>query len=398
MGYWGTEDDGRKVWRDVPWDDPGTGPVVTYHDQGREDPGRPAEAQQQQAPAPPQQAQAPAAGGGGGAKVDYHVRAPRPGETSGAYIAEMTAANVDPTTAWQVFGGARPSNVVVYENNGGVSTPQKTVPVQQRADAPTSTNQTSGGGGGGNSGGGGGAAVSQATASAAQTPDWAQEVLRQLAESERLRVEEEKRRWELQHALARNADERAAAGLHIQEADQKLRELSFKETQRQFDASLYTNLAQSLLGTAVTLGNRPQDWVQYQQFTRGGQSLMEQLYGNQPIPEVGLPNGQTGTLDDLLAALGLGGGGASPTPWAPMNAAAPAGQAVGPSDGKLVPWQIDPARYDAIGPIGQGLTRGLAMAQGWDADDFERQLNATRPQGSAARSTRTTYADPTAVF
>ena len=54
---------------------------------------------------------------------------------------------------------------------------------------------------------------------------------------------------------------------------------------------------------------------------------------------------------------------------------------------QMLPHQINPARWDAMGQIGRDLTKNLAeTAYGYDAEDFERQINATRPVGTARRA------------
>jgi hypothetical protein len=66
---------------------------------------------------------------------------------------------------------------------------------------------------------------------------------------------------------------------------------------------------------------------------------------------------------------------------------------------QLLPHQIDPARWDAMGQIGRDLTKNLAETNyGYDATDFERQVNATRPQGTAPRRTTYRRAAPTGLL
>jgi hypothetical protein len=66
---------------------------------------------------------------------------------------------------------------------------------------------------------------------------------------------------------------------------------------------------------------------------------------------------------------------------------------------QLQPHQINPARWDAMGQIGRDLTKNLAeTAYGYDAEDFERQLNATRPMGRAPRRTMTTFSQPRGIY
>lgn len=62
------------------------------------------------------------------------------------------------------------------------------------------------------------------------------------------------------------------------------------------------------------------------------------------------------------------------------------------------PWQVNPGVWDSLGGIGQQLALGAAEAEGYDADDYERQINAARPRGRVARQTRTMYRPPTGGY
>ena len=55
------------------------------------------------------------------------------------------------------------------------------------------------------------------------------------------------------------------------------------------------------------------------------------------------------------------------------------------------PNQVSPAVWDSLGPVGQGLARSAAQSMGWDADEYVRQINATRPQGTAPKSSTVDY-------
>jgi hypothetical protein len=61
------------------------------------------------------------------------------------------------------------------------------------------------------------------------------------------------------------------------------------------------------------------------------------------------------------------------------------------------PWQINPAVWDSIGKTGRDLTLGFAEAEGWQGADFERLLNAARPQGIRPQQVAVQYAAPRAV-
>jgi hypothetical protein len=58
------------------------------------------------------------------------------------------------------------------------------------------------------------------------------------------------------------------------------------------------------------------------------------------------------------------------------------------------PWQVNPAVWDSMGETGQQLALSFAEDEGWDANDYQRQINATRPQGRAPRSTSLGFSQP----
>lgn len=58
------------------------------------------------------------------------------------------------------------------------------------------------------------------------------------------------------------------------------------------------------------------------------------------------------------------------------------------------PWQVNPAVWDSLGNMGQQLALSFAEDEGWDAGDYQAQINATRPQGYAPKSVTTQYAQP----
>lgn len=66
----------------------------------------------------------------------------------------------------------------------------------------------------------------------------------------------------------------------------------------------------------------------------------------------------------------------------------PAGNASGLAS---IPYahQLNPAVFDKLGATGQALLQGAAQAAGWDWTDYQNQLNAARPKGTAARQTYT---------
>lgn len=56
------------------------------------------------------------------------------------------------------------------------------------------------------------------------------------------------------------------------------------------------------------------------------------------------------------------------------------------------PYHVNPMVWDSLGNVGQQLALGAAEQQGYDANDWLRQLNESRPQGQAPRRVRTQYA------
>lgn len=63
-----------------------------------------------------------------------------------------------------------------------------------------------------------------------------------------------------------------------------------------------------------------------------------------------------------------------------------------------LPYQINPAVWDSMGSVGQALTLAAAEAAGWDKNEYERQINAARPQGTAPPTSSTTFAGPRGAF
>lgn len=225
-----------------------------------------------------------------------------------------------------------------------------------------------------------------------QTPDWYQQWLQAENERQIKEAEEEKRRWELQYALSKNADERAAAQLRINEAQQKLSEAQFKAQQSQFQQSLYSNLAQSLMTGASQLRG-PRDYAAYQRYVGQGRSLMNQLFGD-TRPAFGAQDsgyGGTYSIGDILGDLGVYGNGSGN-----LDANALIGANRVPT-----PQSINPANWDALSQSGRDLLLGLAedpQYGGYDAADYQATINASRPMGQAPTGTRSRFANPTSVF
>lgn len=255
----------------------------------------------------------------------------------------------------------------------------------------------------------------------------------------------------------------------------------FAEAKREFDLGFQANL----LNTASSIRG-PRDYLQYQNYTRGGRNLVDQLTGNQAIPQFGAPSGtlESANIGTVLQDLGLLPGGAAAGAAPSATAAAPAaatGRTYGPYNVDAVvqalqaqggfdpnvfwqlmnntanpsslnyaiqsatgdrvqdvgslgpsvltgavapqtpaatdpqsailakfglqpgqtlnPTQINPANYDAIGQVGQSLTKNLAETYlGYDPTDFENMINAQRPQGTAPKLTTYTRRAPSGIF
>ena len=58
------------------------------------------------------------------------------------------------------------------------------------------------------------------------------------------------------------------------------------------------------------------------------------------------------------------------------------------------PYHVNPMVWDSMGNVGQQLALGAAEQEGYDPDDWMRQLNESRPQGQAPRRVQTSYAQP----
>lgn len=205
------------------------------------------------------------------------------------------------------------------------------------------------------------------------------EFMDKLAAGAQAQAEMEKKKAEQELQLARNADERAQAYLKLQEANQKLNELKFEDSKRQFAAQLM----QSLLGTATQLRG-PRDYAQFQQYISGGRNLWTSLLGNQPMPRFTAPSGsiEPVSIEDLLQQLGIMGGGA---------------QQAAQTQQIPLPHQINPVVWDSLGSVGQQLVLSGAEAAGYDPQEFLRQMKAARPLGTASRRTVYTFAAPAAA-
>lgn len=203
---------------------------------------------------------------------------------------------------------------------------------------------------------------------------------------------------------------------------------SLAEQIREFDLqqqmagrNLYSQLAQSLLSGATSLRG-PYDWLRYAQYTNGGQNIFNSLFGSAAAPQFGATGySEPATIDKVLADLGLASPTGSTAQGGPMQTALaqatapltgttqPAGttsQQAGvpsqyvtqstpanPSSGEVsapLPYQINPGVWDSLSPTAQQMVLAAAEAGktpsgAWDAGDYLRQLNNSRPGGVAPR-------------
>jgi len=60
-------------------------------------------------------------------------------------------------------------------------------------------------------------------------------------------------------------------------------------------------------------------------------------------------------------------------------------------DPLMDPWRINPLVWDSLGETGQGLALSHAQDEGWDPKEYVRQIEMTRPRGSAPTSDRVRY-------
>lgn len=60
--------------------------------------------------------------------------------------------------------------------------------------------------------------------------------------------------------------------------------------------------------------------------------------------------------------------------------------------------QVNPAVWDSLGPVGKQLAYGAIGQTGQDPEQYEYDLNQSRPKGQAPRSTYTSYARPRSAY
>jgi hypothetical protein len=250
--------------------------------------------------------------------------------------------------------------------------------VRQQIYARNTGSAYSPSGGGDGGGGGGGEGV--------------QGVLDALLAGNQYERDFEREKWEAQrdlalknYQLAQNADQRQAALLDLQKAQYQLSVLQLQTHKDQFAQSQYSDLAKTLLGTATSLTG-PRDYAKFMQYTSGGRSLLDQLYGATARPKFSAPtqNLEPMTLQGLMGQLGLADQGTPGQPSAQPQA---------PASPVPLPHQINPSVWDGLGSTGQQIILGLAEKQGWDANEFLSQLSAARPTGTASAMTSYSYAN-----
>ena len=58
------------------------------------------------------------------------------------------------------------------------------------------------------------------------------------------------------------------------------------------------------------------------------------------------------------------------------------------------PFQVNPLQWDSLGKVGQQLVLGAVQANGWDPTEWQAQLDAQRPNGTAPKQTLMQYYTP----
>ncbi len=70
--------------------------------------------------------------------------------------------------------------------------------------------------------------------------------------------------------------------------------------------SLYSGMAQSLLGTSTQLAGVPKSWMDYAKYPLGGKNIFNSIWGNQPVPSFGVSGtSPQRSVSDILRDLGL---------------------------------------------------------------------------------------------
>lgn len=179
------------------------------------------------------------------------------------------------------------------------------------------------------------------------------------------------------------------------------------EQKRQYEKSIYTGLMQSLLGTSAQLHGQPANWLNYANYTTGGQNIFNRLLGSEPAPRYGAPGGasQPMTMQQLIADLGLGDRPATSPMQSALQASTAAltgGQQAENAQVPL-PHQVNPGVWDSLSPTAKQLIMGSVQAGNtpsgvWDPNDWTAQLNASRPQGTAPRQVNYNWAQPSSFF
>jgi hypothetical protein len=116
--------------------------------------------------------------------------------------------------------------------------------------------------------------------------------------------------------------------------------------------------------------------------------------------------GATTSGGDVGATGGAYGAGAPPPSSSPTAQGVTAGATSlggsvtlsGQTYNVPLPYQVRPDVWDAMGPVGQQLALGAVAKAGWDPTEYQYQLNQSRPQGTAPKSTRTLFSEPTGIY
>lgn len=172
----------------------------------------------------------------------------------------------------------------------------------------------------------------------------------------------------------------------------------WQEQIRQFNSSQYANLATSLLNGATSLTG-PADYFKFLKYAGGGQDILKSLYGDQARPSFAGPTGdnQALTIQDVLNRLGLGEN-TTPTPTPKVSVQGTPGENSASQYYVPPPNQVNPGVWDSLGDTGKQFVLGAVQAAGWDPSEFMRQVDATRPMGTAPRMTTTSYAAPRSAY
>lgn len=253
----------------------------------------------------------------------------------------------------------------------------------------------------GSGGGGGISAEHRAGLRQAGYPDWANPNLTE-ADWQRISQGAQQAAQQAGYSSGLAALLQAQSATRQQEFDWQKEQYgkSLAEQQREYDITAeanrrqqYSQLAQGLLGGAAALRG-PANWLDYANYTQGGQNIFKRLFGSQAAPTFGAPSAssQPAGIEGVLADLGILPGKYSQTqgqattqPYAPL------------------PYQINPGVLDAMSNTAKqmilgAVEKGYTPSGAWTSEDYLNQLNAARPQGVAPRRTTYQFGAPQGYF